>query len=255
MNLRGASAVVTGGGSGLGAATSARLTAAGAFVTVFDIDAARGEAVMRSLGGKARHVCGDVSSEADLRRAISVAEEGGAVRVMVNCAGIGLPRRLLGRTGDAHSSAEFERVIRVNLLGTFNGMRLGAEAIARAEPEEDGERGVIVNTGSVAAFEGQVGQVSYAASKGAIVAMTLPAARDLADRGIRVCAVAPGLMDTPLFQSLPDVTIAGLARDVPFPRRFGSAEEFAELVAHIVVNRYLNGEVIRIDGGLRMAAR
>jgi NAD(P)-dependent dehydrogenase (short-subunit alcohol dehydrogenase family) len=191
----------------------------------------------------------------DLGRAIAGAEGMGPLRLFVNCAGIGVPRRLLGRGGEEQGAEDFERVLAVNLFGTFHGMRLGAEAIARSEPLDDGERGVVINTASIAAYDGQVGQVSYAASKGAIVSMTLPAARDLAPFGIRVCAIAPGLMDTPLFHSLPDETITGLTAHVAFPKRFGLAAEFADLVHHIAVNRYLNGEVIRLDAGLRMAAR
>lgn len=253
MNLSDSSAVVTGGGSGLGAATAARLASRGARVTVMDIDEPRGRAVAESLGSGVQFVAGDVAAEADVGRCLDVARRSGPVRVAVNCAGIGLPRRVVNRHGRAHPLADFERVLSVNLIGTFNVMRLGAERMAANPPGEDGERGVIVNTASIAAFEGQQGQVSYAASKGAIVAMTLPAARDLGEIGVRVCCIAPGLMDTPLFHSLPEETIGSLARDTVFPRRMGTTEEFALLVEHIAINRYLNAEVIRLDAGIRMA--
>ncbi len=251
----GSSAVVTGGASGLGAATVERLAAAGMHVAIVDLDDVGGARLATSLGPQVAFVRGDVTAASDLAGAIAVAEGMSPLRLFVNCAGIGIPRRLLGRTGEAQGEDDFERVLRVNLFGTFNGLRLGAEAIARSDPLDDGERGVVVNTASVAAYDGQVGQVSYAASKGAIVSMTLPAARDLAPFGIRVCTIAPGLMDTPLFHTLPDETITGLTSDVVFPKRFGLAGEFADLVDHIVTNRYLNGEVIRLDAGLRMAAR
>jgi NAD(P)-dependent dehydrogenase (short-subunit alcohol dehydrogenase family) len=255
MKLAGSSAVVTGGASGLGEACVRRLATSGACVIILDLDAERGRRLAASIEGEARYVQGDVTGGDDVAEAVGAAEAAAPLRVLVNCAGIGLPRRVLGRDGRARGTEDFLRVVTVNLLGTFNGLRLGAEAMARHEPLEDGERGVVVNTASAAAFDGQVGQVSYAASKGAIVSMTLPAARDLADVGVRVCTIAPGLMDTPLFHALPAETIAGLTRQVSFPRRFGNAAEFADLVEHIVGNRYLNGEVIRLDAGLRMGAR
>jgi NAD(P)-dependent dehydrogenase (short-subunit alcohol dehydrogenase family) len=251
----GASAVVTGGASGLGAATVERLAAAGMVVAIVDLDEVGGESLAATLGERVDFVRGDVTAAGDLAAAIALVERAAPLRLFVNCAGIGVPRRLLGRGGEAQGAEDFERVLAVNLLGTFHGMRLGAEAIARSEPLDDGERGVVINTASIAAYDGQVGQVSYAASKGAIVSMTLPAARDLAPFGIRVCTIAPGLMDTPLFHTLPDETITGLTAHVAFPKRFGLAAEFADLVVHIATNRYLNGEVIRLDAGLRMAAK
>ena len=254
MNLAGAAAVITGGGSGLGAATAARLCRAGARVTILDIDEAAGSSMAQTLGEGARFVACDVADEAAVRRGIEAAGSDAPVRVVVSCAGIGLPRRLIGRDGQAHPLADFQRVLSVNLTGTFNVMRIGAEAMLSSPPGPDGERGVIVTTASVAAFDGQRGQVSYAASKGAIVAMTLPAARDLGGHGIRVCCIAPGLMDTPLFHTLPPETVAGLTADTVFPDRLGLGEEFALLAEHIVTNRYLNAEVIRLDAGIRMRA-
>lgn len=242
--------MVTGGSSGLGAATANHLAGCGFRVTIMDRDEDHGRDVAGA--GHMRFVAGDVSQEADFEHCLDRAVEDGPLRVLVNCAGIGMPRRTLDRHGRAHPLADFERVISVNLVGTFNGLRLGAARMAANEPGPDGERGVVVNTASVAAFEGQRGQVSYSASKGAIVAMTLPAARDLRDLGIRVCCVAPGLMDTPLFHTLPDETVSGLLRDALFPSRLGHAEEFARLVGQIVSNRYLNAEVIRLDAGIRM---
>lgn len=252
MELRDCSAVVTGGSSGLGAATAVHLAGRGAQVTVMDLDGARFRALVGNSQGKVQFVAGDVSQEADFAKCLDAAAAQAPVRVLVNCAGIGLPRRTVDRHGRAHPLADFERVLRVNLVGTFNGLRLGAARMATNAPGADGERGVVINTASIAAFEGQRGQVSYAASKGAIVAMTLPAARDLKDLGIRVCCIAPGLMDTPLFHTLPDETVSGLLRDAVFPPRLGSAEEFAQLVGQIVMNRYLNAEVIRLDAGIRM---
>lgn len=252
MDLRGCSAVVTGGSSGLGAATAAHLAGLGAGVTIMDLDEQGGRRVADSLGPPARFVAGDVSVEADWAGCLDRAAELGPLRVLVNCAGIGLPRRVVDRRGAAHPLSDFQRVITVNLVGTFNGLRLGAARMAANPPDADGERGVVVNTASVAAFEGQRGQVSYSASKGAIVAMTLPAARDLRDVGVRVCCIAPGLMDTPLFHTLPEETVTGLLRDAVFPTRLGRAEEFAQLVGQIVTNRYLNAEVIRLDAGIRM---
>lgn len=244
--------MVTGGSSGLGAATAVHLAGCGARVTIMDLDEERGRALAGSSDGRVQFVAGDVSREADFVRCLDAAAEQAPVRVLVNCAGIGLPRRTVDRHGRAHPLADFERVLAVNLIGTFNGLRLGAARMAANEPGPDGERGVVVNTASVAAFDGQQGQVSYSASKGAIVAMTLPAARDLKDLGVRVCCIAPGLMDTPLFHTLPEETVSGLLRDVVFPPRLGQAGEFAQLVGQIVSNRYLNAEVIRLDAGIRM---
>ena len=252
MDLKGCSALVSGGASGLGAATAVHLAGRGARVTIMDLDEERGRALAGTCDGQLRFAAGDVSQEADFARCLDTAAEQGPLRVLVNCAGIGLPRRTVDRQGRPHPLADFERVIAVNLVGTFNGLRLAAARMGANAPGPDGERGVVINTASIAAFEGQRGQVSYSASKGAIVAMTLPAARDLKDLGIRVCCIAPGLMDTPLFHTLPDETVSGLLRDAVFPHRLGQGEEFAQLVGQIVTNRYLNAEVIRLDAGIRM---
>ncbi|WP_029009273.1 SDR family NAD(P)-dependent oxidoreductase [Azospirillum halopraeferens] len=253
MDIRGCAAVVTGGGSGLGAATARRLAAAGARVAVLDLNADAAQAVAREVEGigVACDVADAESAAAALARA---ADAHGAARVLVNCAGIGVARRILGRDGPMPLDA-FDRVLRVNLLGSFNMLRLAAAAMAGLEPLADGERGVVVSTASVAAFEGQVGQAAYAASKGGIASMTLPAARELAQFGIRVMAIAPGLFLTPMMRTLPEEVQAGLAASIPFPRRLGDPDEFADLVLTCVTNRSLNGEVIRLDGALRLPPR
>lgn len=252
MDIHGAAALVTGGASGLGEATVRRLVAGGAACTIFDRDLSKGQALAAELGGEARFAGGDVTSAEDVGDAVAMAGEVGPLRVVVSCAGIGWVSRVLARDGTPHDLETFKTVIAVNLVGTFNVLRLGAAAIALTEPLEDGERGVVVNTASVAAFEGQVGQVAYSASKGGIVGLTMPAARDLAPVGIRVVTIAPGLMDTPLLGMLPEPARASLGASVLFPRRLGRPADYAELVAHIASNSYLNGEVIRLDGGLRM---
>ncbi len=246
--------LVTGGASGLGAACARRFVAAGARVLVADVNDAAGGQLASELGDGARFVHADVTQEASVQNAIDQAVEAfGAVHGAINCAGIGLAERTVGRSG-AHPLASFARVIEVNLIGTFNAIRLGAAEMATNDPLEEG-RGVIVNTASIAAFDGQIGQLAYAASKGGVVAMTLPAARDLSSVGVRVCAIAPGLMDTPMLGLLPEDARRALGAVVPSPKRLGQPAEFAELAAHIIENRYLNGEVIRLDGALRMPPR
>ena len=253
MKIAETAALVTGGASGLGAATARALAARGARVAILDLDAAKGEAVAVEIGGFYAHC--DVADETSASAAIAAsAEAHGAARILVSCAGIGTAARIVGREGPMPLAA-FERVVQVNLVGTFNMMRLAAAAMQPLEPGEGGERGVIVSTASVAAYEGQIGQAAYAASKAGIVALTLPAAREFAKTGIRAMTIAPGLFETPLLAELPEETRAGLAAAIPFPQRLGLAEEFAALAVHIVENSYLNGETIRLDGGLRMATR
>ncbi|MBA2625122.1 MAG: SDR family NAD(P)-dependent oxidoreductase [Acidimicrobiia bacterium] len=251
MDLNGAGAIISGGASGLGEATARTLAAGGATVTIADLNVDKGKALADELGGT--FVQTDVSDEASVQAAVAAAAGAGApLRVGVSCAGIGWASRIIGRDGSPHDFSTYKKVVEVNLFGTFNLMRMAASAISRAEPLEDGERGVLVNTASVAAFDGQIGQISYSASKGGVVAMTLPAARDLAPVGIRVCTIAPGLFDTPLLGMLPEDQRQALAKDVVFPRRLGRAEEYGSLVRSIVENGYFNGEVFRLDGGLRM---
>jgi len=246
MRIDGTAALVTGGASGLGAATARMLAAAGAAVTILDRDGAGAAEVAQAIGGRASE--GDVASEADVVRAL----DGGAPpRIVVNCAGIGPPRRIVGRDGP-HPLGAFEQVLRVNLTGTFNVMRLAAERLLALEPLEGAERGVIVNTASVAATEGQIGQAAYAASKGGIVAMTLPAAREFARAGVRVNTIAPGIFRTPLLASLPEEAQQSLGAQVPFPSRLGNPAEFAAAVRFAVETEYLNGETIRLDGAIRM---
>ncbi len=255
MQIRGASALVSGGASGLGEATVRALTAKGATVTVFDRDEAKASSLAAELGGGTSFVSGDVGDPAAVGRAVEHAASGGVLRINVNCAGIGWAQRTIGRQGEPHDFEAFKTVVTINLIGTFNVLRLAASAISKTEPLDDGERGVVVNTASVAAFEGQIGQISYSASKGGIVGMTLPAARDLSAVGIRVNTIAPGIMDTPLLGLLPEENRVALGQGVLFPKRLGRAAEFAELVIAIVENGYLNGEIIRLDGGLRMPPR
>jgi NAD(P)-dependent dehydrogenase (short-subunit alcohol dehydrogenase family) len=239
------SALVTGGASGLGRAAALALKARGYKVVVLDLR--RGEEDLR-------YVEGDVVREGDVERAVAEAMAQGPLFAVVNAAGVGLARKILGREGP-HDLESFWRVLEVNLVGTFNVLRLAAWAMRENPPDGEGQRGVIVNTASVAAYEGQIGQAAYAASKGGVVALTLPAARELAEWGIRVVTIAPGLFDTPLLQGLPERAKASLAEQVPFPRRLGRPEEYAALVLHILENPMLNGEVVRLDGALRMAPR
>jgi NAD(P)-dependent dehydrogenase (short-subunit alcohol dehydrogenase family) len=246
---------VTGGASGLGAATARRLAAAGASVTIADIDGKAGGDLAGDIG--ATFVECDVRDEEALGRAVAdaAAVTSNGLRVAVSCAGIGFPHKLTSRRSGPHPSADFKRVIEINLVGTFNVMRATASAMLDNDPTADGERGVLVNTASVAAFEGQIGQIAYAASKGAIVSMTLTAARDLARDGIRVVTIAPGVFDTPLLGRSTREEIDTLAADVPFPHRLGRPDEYAQLVQAIVENPMLNGETIRLDGALRMPPR
>lgn len=253
MELNGLAAVVTGGASGLGAATAAMLAAKGCKVAVLDINAAAARASAERFGGIG--IGCDVASASAGEAAMAEARsEHGPCRILVNCAGVGTAGRIVGRNGPLALEA-FERVIRINLIGTFNMLRLAAAEMASADPLEDGERGLIVNTASIAAYEGQVGQPAYAASKGGVVSLTLPAARELARSGVRVVTIAPGVFHTPMVDGLPPEVQAGLAADVPFPPRLGRPEEYAALVCHIASNRFLNGEVIRLDGALRMQPR
>ncbi|RYH03799.1 SDR family NAD(P)-dependent oxidoreductase [Salipiger sp. IMCC34102] len=247
-------AIVTGGASGLGAATAEALAQAGLKVTIFDRNTAAGEAQASRIGATFVEV--DVSDPASVTAGIELAEAlNGAPRVLVNCAGIGGAAKTVSR-GAPHDAAAFERVLRVNLMGTFNCASQVAARMVAADPvDDDGARGVIVNTASVAAFDGQIGQVAYSASKGGIVGMTLPMARDLADKGIRVCTLAPGLFLTPLMDELPDDVQTALGAQVPFPSRLGAPQEYADTVLHITRNAMLNGEVIRLDGAIRMAPR
>jgi len=250
MELNGIAALVTGGGSGLGAATAEALAAAGARVVVMDLRTEAAAAVAERIGGVA--AAGDVADPAAVGAALDAAAALGPIRLAVSCAGIAPPARVVGRDGP-HDLALFERVIRVNLIGSFNVLRLAAERMQATEPTApDGERGLIVNTASIAAFEGQFGQCAYAASKAGVVGLALPAARELARSGIRVMTIAPGLMETPMLAGLPDPAREALLKLPLFPRRLGAGEDFARLVLSIAANPMLNGEVIRLDGGLRL---
>jgi len=255
VEVRGSTFFISGGGSGLGAATARTLAEAGARVLIADVNAEAGEGVAAEIGGGAKFVLTDVTDEGSVRDAVDAAVGTfGGLSGVVNCAGIGPAARVLGRKGP-HPLDMFEKVVRVNLVGTFNVIRLAAARIAEGEPGEDGERGVIVNTASVAAFDGQIGQAAYSASKGGIVAMTLPIAREFARFGIRVVTIAPGTFDTPMVEGLPPEAREALGEQVPFPSRLGKPEEYAALAKHIVENRMLNGEVVRLDGAIRMAPR
>jgi NAD(P)-dependent dehydrogenase (short-subunit alcohol dehydrogenase family) len=253
MDPMGAVAIVTGGASGLGAATATRLAAAGAVVMVVDRDEAKGKAVAGEIGGAFARA--DVSDPAQVEAAVAEAAGLGPLRIAVACAGVGWAARTIDKTGAPHDPVAFQKVISVNLIGTFNLLRLAASAIARSPADPGGERGVVVQTASVAAFDGQIGQLAYAASKGGVAAMTLPAARDLAPAGIRVVTIAPGLFDTPLLGMLPAEARAALTANIVHPKRLGDPAEYAALVEHIARNPYLNGETIRLDGGLRMPPR
>jgi len=246
---------VTGGGSGLGGATAAALAGAGARVVIVDLPQSRGAEHAASLPNGARFAPADVTDEAAVERAVAMADEDGGLRVLVNCAGLGPAAKVVGRDGAPMPMEHFTRIVSVNLLGTFNCIRLAAARMVRAAPDDDGERGVIVNTASIAAFDGQIGQSAYSASKGGIVGMTLPLARDLARDGVRVVTIAPGTFDTPLLAGAPQNVRDALGAAVPFPSRLGRPPEFAALVLHIVANAMLNGEVIRLDGAMRMPPR
>jgi NAD(P)-dependent dehydrogenase (short-subunit alcohol dehydrogenase family) len=254
MKIEGLSALVTGGGSGLGAATARELARQGAKVAVLDVNAQGAQQVAEEIGGLACPC--DITSTDSVQTALAMAaERHGPARLLMNVAGIGGAKRIIGKDGAPMPLEDFKRVIDVNLVGTFNVLRLFAAEVAKLDPLQDGERGVVVNTASVAAYDGQVGQEAYAASKGGLVSLTLPLARDLAQWGVRVVTIAPGLFLTPLLHKLPEEVQQSLAASIPFPKRLGQPEEFAALAAHIVANGHLNGEVIRLDGALRMAPR
>jgi NAD(P)-dependent dehydrogenase (short-subunit alcohol dehydrogenase family) len=253
MDPKGQAAIVTGGASGLGAATARALAEAGAKVAVLDVNDKQAAEVAAKIKGLA--VSCDVADSASAETAITKAAAAhGPARILINCAGVGPAKRIVGRDGP-QPLADYERVIRVNLIGTFNMLRLVAAALQKTEPLPDGDRGVIVNTASVAAFEGQIGQAAYSSSKGGVAALTMPAAREFAQFGIRVLAIAPGIFGTPMLRALPQEAQDSLGASVPFPKRLGEPREYADLVLHCIRNGYLNGEVIRIDGALRMAPR
>jgi 3-hydroxyacyl-CoA dehydrogenase / 3-hydroxy-2-methylbutyryl-CoA dehydrogenase len=255
MQIEGSGALIAGGASGLGEATARLLHARGAHVVIADLNDDKGTALARQLGERAQFVQADVTNPDQVQEAVQdAATAPGGLRISVCCAGIGWAERVAGRRG-AHELQPFETVIRVNLIGTFNVLRLAAAAMVDLEPTGSGERGVCINTASIAAFDGQIGQISYSASKGGIVGMTLPAARDLAVVGVRVCTIAPGTFDTPLLGALPEENRRALEATIPFPSRLGRPEEFAALAGQIVENEMLNGETIRLDGALRMAPK
>jgi NAD(P)-dependent dehydrogenase (short-subunit alcohol dehydrogenase family) len=254
MKIKGSVALVTGGASGLGEATVRQLVAQGGRVVIIDLNADRGNQLAAELGDAATFARADVSNAEEVQAAVEQATSMGTLRAAISCAGIGMAMRTVGKDGTPHDLGLFQKVISVNLIGTFNILRLAASAMAKNEPE-DGERGVVINTASVAAFDGQIGQVAYSASKGGIVGLTLPAARDLSKAQIRVVTIAPGTFDTPLLGMLPDEIRDALAAAIPHPSRLGRPQEFGALACHIVENSYLNGEVILLDGAIRMAPR
>jgi NAD(P)-dependent dehydrogenase (short-subunit alcohol dehydrogenase family) len=252
MDIQGAGAVVTGGASGLGGATARELAAAGARVAILDLPRSKGEDLAKELGRGAIFCACDVTKGDQVEAAVDRAvKEFGGIRIAVNCAGIGWAQRTVTKDGP-HALEPFQKVLEVNVVGTFNAIRFEADRMSKNAPDADGERGVIVNTASVAAYDGQIGQVAYAASKGAVVGMTLPVARDLASLGIRCVTIAPGLFDTPLLAGLPEPARQALAANIPFPRRLGRPIEYAHLARSIIENGMLNGEVIRLDGAIRM---
>lgn len=255
MNIKDKTAIITGGASGLGEACARQLVAKGANVAIFDIEMDKGEALATDLGSKAISIKADVTSEESIQEGISrTIDAFGAVHIVVNCAGAGPPMKVLSKNGPFPLD-QFSRVIQLNLVGTFNVIRLGVEQMVKNEPDESGDKGVIINTASVAAFDGQIGQAAYSASKAGIVGMTLPIARECAAYGIRMMTIAPGIFDTPLLAELPEHVLEALGQMVPFPSRLGMPAEFASLTCHIVENAYLNGEVVRLDGAFRMAAK
>jgi NAD(P)-dependent dehydrogenase (short-subunit alcohol dehydrogenase family) len=254
MQIRDNVFVVTGAGSGLGAATANMIIERGGKVLLADINPEAGEAIATQLGPNARFVATDVTNEQSAREAFAAAMELGLLRGLVNCAGVAPAEKIIGREG-VHKLSSFTRTININLVGSFNMIRMAAEMMNACSSESSGERGVIICTASVAAFEGQVGQAAYAASKGGVVAMTLPLARELSRYGIRVMTVAPGIMETPMLLGMPTEVQEALGKTVPFPARMGKPAEYATLVEHILLNDYLNGEVIRLDGAIRMAAK
>jgi NAD(P)-dependent dehydrogenase (short-subunit alcohol dehydrogenase family) len=253
MDLKGVAAIVTGGASGLGGATAEALALEGARVAIIDLNADAAAAMARRIGGISL-VCDVADSDAAERAVAQARTTHGPARVLVNCAGVGTPGRIVGREGPL-PLANYERVIRINLIGTFNMLRLAAVDMTTAEALEDGERGVIINTASVAAYDGQIGQAAYSSSKAGVVGLTLPAAREFARFGVRVVTIAPGLFETPMLRSLPPEAQKSLADSVPFPQRLGQPTEYAALALHIIANRMLNGETIRLDGAIRMAPR
>lgn len=253
MQIQGSSALITGGASGLGLATARRLAAAGAVVTILDLPSSAGAEIADELGGV--FAAGDVTSADDAAAAAAAAQAAAPLRIVVNCAGIAPPAKVLDRDGNPAVLADFERIVRINLVGTFNVLSQASAVIAKNDATDDGDRGVIVNTASVAAFDGQIGQPAYSASKGGVHAMTLPVARELARYGIRVCTIAPGIMETPMLMGLPQAAQDSLGQQVPFPSRLGRPDEYAALVQQIVENGYLNGETIRLDGAIRMAPK
>jgi len=261
MQIQGQAALVTGGGSGLGEASARELARLGAKVAVLDVNLANAERVAADINadcgaGSAVACACDITNTESLQAAIAQAAAAhGPARILMNIAGVGAAKRVIAKDGSPAPLEDFAKVVNINLIGTYNAARLFAAECAKLAPLEDGERGVMVFTASVAAFDGQVGQQAYSASKGGVVGMTLPMARDLAQHGIRVCTIAPGLFATPLMKTLPEAVQASLAASIPFPQRLGKPEEFAQLAAHIVSNTHLNGEVIRLDGALRMAPR
>lgn len=253
MNIDGASAVITGGASGLGAATARRLAAAGMKVMVLDLNDQAGEEVAAEVSGGFLQC--DVTNEDELRAGIDAATEMAELRALVNCAGIGPPQRTISRDGEPHDLNLFSTIININLIGTFNAIRLAASAMSKNEPGDGNERGAIVNTASVAAYDGQIGQAAYSASKGGIVGMTLPIARDLSAAGIRVNTIAPGIIDTPLLAGLPEPAKESLGQQVLHPKRLGQPDEYADLAHFLITHSYMNGESIRMDGGIRMAPK
>jgi NAD(P)-dependent dehydrogenase (short-subunit alcohol dehydrogenase family) len=255
VDVSGGVALVTGGASGLGAATAQRLAEAGALVVVLDLPQSEGADYAASLPGGARFAAADVTDADAVATAVELAAGAGELRVLVNCAGIGLPAKVVDKDGKPMPLEHFTRIININLVGTFNAIRLAAAHMVRNTPNDDGERGVVVNTASIAAFDGQIGQAAYSASKGGIVGMTLPLARDLARDGVRVNTIAPGTFDTPLLARAPQHVRDALGAAVPFPSRLGRPDEYAALAMHIIGNAMLNGETIRLDGAMRMPPR
>jgi NAD(P)-dependent dehydrogenase (short-subunit alcohol dehydrogenase family) len=255
MKIDGSVALVTGGASGLGEATVRALVARGGKAVAVDLNAERGEALAKELGPAVAFVRADVTDPDQVQAAVDRASELGPLRVAVSCAGIGWAQRTVGRDGSPHDLKPFTQVITVNLVGTFNVLRLSASAMSKLDPTPEGERGVVVNTASIAAFDGQIGQAAYASSKGGVVGLTLPAARELAGQAIRVCTIAPGIFETAMLKGLPQNVQDSLGASVPFPSRLGRPAEYAALVRHVVENSMLNGETIRLDGALRMAPK
>ena len=255
MQIKDKCFLISGGGSGLGAATARMIIQQGGQVILADLNQEAGTALAKELGNRAQFIITDVSNESSAKAAVDAAVTTfGGLHGLINCAGVAPAQKVLGKTGP-HSFDDFARVIQINLIGTFNMLRLAAEAISNTEPNADGERGVIINTASVAAYDGQIGQAAYSASKGGVVALTLPVARELARFGIRVMTIAPGLMETPMLLGMPAEVQEALGKTVPFPPRMGKPAEFASLVKTIIENAYLNGEVIRLDGSIRMTAK